>query len=263
MSISLCMIVKDEERCIIRCLDSVKEVVNEIIVVDTGSTDKTLSLIQEFQENHPKLKIKVFDYEWQDDFSEARNFSLSKATGQYILVLDADEYLCTNDVFKFKNTMKYLNSKKNDSYRLYFNLVDVGSNKGTPKVKLFPNGLDIYYSRPIHENLSDCFLEKRFKRMKEHISDIRIFHDGYDPAISDINSKLIRNLKILGDLVEKDCNDMISFFYFARDYYYLDAVKGLELLQKAHKELKKLDKPYFHFYLMECESILNNLSKVN
>ena len=82
--ISLCMIVKDEEQHLENCLNSIKELADEIIIVDTGSKDKTKEIAGKFTN-------KVYDFKWNDDFSEARNFSLSKATKDWILVLDADE----------------------------------------------------------------------------------------------------------------------------------------------------------------------------
>lgn len=85
-TISLCMIVKDEERCIERCLESVYSTVDEIIVVDTGSSDRTLELIAKFN-------AKVFHYKWDHNFSNARNHAIEQATGDYILQLDADEWL--------------------------------------------------------------------------------------------------------------------------------------------------------------------------
>ena len=85
ISLSLCMIVKDEEEVIRRCLDSVINIVDEIIIVDTGSTDKTKEIAKEYTR-------KVYDFKWIDDFSEARNFSFSKASKEYILWMDADEY---------------------------------------------------------------------------------------------------------------------------------------------------------------------------
>ena len=73
MKISVCLIVKDEELVIERCLCCVQKFADEIIVVDTGSKDRTKELAKKFTD-------KVFDFEWDDDFSKARNFSFSKAT---------------------------------------------------------------------------------------------------------------------------------------------------------------------------------------
>ena len=78
MTISLCMIVKNEEDVIERCLSSAKDVIDEIIIVDTGSTDSTKSIAQKYTD-------KVYDFKWCDDFSKARNFSFSKATMDYCM----------------------------------------------------------------------------------------------------------------------------------------------------------------------------------
>lgn len=86
VSISLCMIARDEEEALPRALNSVAGLADEIIVVDTGSTDST-------KEQAEKFGAKVFDYPWDDDFSAARNFAMEKATGDYIFFLDADERL--------------------------------------------------------------------------------------------------------------------------------------------------------------------------
>lgn len=86
VKISLCMIAKNEEFNIGRCLSSVKGVVDEIIIVDTGSSDETCQIAQSFG-------AKVQTFNWNDNFSDARNASLELATGDWILVLDADEEL--------------------------------------------------------------------------------------------------------------------------------------------------------------------------
>ncbi len=84
--ISLCMIVKNEEKVLARCLDSIKNAVDEIIIVDTGSTDNTKKIAIEYTDN-------VYDFEWIDDFSAARNFSFSKAKKDFIMWLDADDVI--------------------------------------------------------------------------------------------------------------------------------------------------------------------------
>lgn len=86
ISISVCMIVKDEERVLRRCLDSLRDIADEIIIVDTGSTDKTKQIASQYTD-------KVYDFEWIHDFSAARNYSFSKATMDYIYAADADELL--------------------------------------------------------------------------------------------------------------------------------------------------------------------------
>lgn len=87
MKISLCMIIKDEEKYIKQCLDNALPLVDEAIVVDTGSTDNTINII----EDEYKGKVKLINHEWNNDFAEARNKSLEEANGEWILILDADE----------------------------------------------------------------------------------------------------------------------------------------------------------------------------
>ena len=97
------MIVKDEEEVLERCLDSVKDVVDEIIIVDTGSTDKTKEIAYKFTD-------KVFDFEWINDFAAARNYSFSKATMEYCMWLDADDYIREEErekILKLKEQYNY------------------------------------------------------------------------------------------------------------------------------------------------------------
>lgn len=94
VTISLCMIVKNEQDVIARCLNSVKDIVDEIIIVDTGSTDNTKEIIKNYTDI-------IFDFQWGDYFSSARNYSFSKATKDFILWLDADDVVLEEDRLKF------------------------------------------------------------------------------------------------------------------------------------------------------------------
>ncbi len=97
ITISLCMIVKNEESVIERCITSIESVVDEIIVVDTGSDDCTRELAANIS-----TKVKVFEFEWCDDFSKARNYSFTKATKEYIMWLDADDIIKEIELKKVK-----------------------------------------------------------------------------------------------------------------------------------------------------------------
>ena len=94
ISISLCMIVRDEEKVLRRCLESVKDLVDEIVIVDTGSEDRSREIAGEFTEH-------VYDLEWQDDFSAARNYAFSRASGEYCMWLDADDVIPESSRHKF------------------------------------------------------------------------------------------------------------------------------------------------------------------
>ena len=95
VTISLCMIVKNEEKILARCLDSIGDLVDEIIIVDTGSEDGTKEIAARYTD-------KVYDFKWSQDFAEARNFSFSKAKCDYIYSADADEVLDESNREKFR-----------------------------------------------------------------------------------------------------------------------------------------------------------------
>ena len=105
--ISLCMIAKNEQANLKKCLNSVKDLVDEIIIVDTGSTDKTKEIAKKFG-------AKIVDFKWKDDFSAARNECLKHATKDWILVLDADEAIDENGSKEIKELIK----KEYDAYLL-------------------------------------------------------------------------------------------------------------------------------------------------
>lgn len=96
ITVSLCMIVKNEEDVLKRCLCSVKELVDEIIIVDTGSADRTKEIAREFTD-------RIYDFPWIDDFSAARNFAFGRASMDYILWLDADDILLPDEAVKFRH----------------------------------------------------------------------------------------------------------------------------------------------------------------
>lgn len=100
-SISLCMIVKNEEEVLARCLDCVREFADEIIIVDTGSTDKTREIAEKYTD-------KIYDFFWCDDFSKARNYGLERATQEYCMWLDADDVILPEEVEKIKRLKKIL-----------------------------------------------------------------------------------------------------------------------------------------------------------
>ncbi len=103
VSISLCMIVKNEEDVIGRCLASVKDLVDEINIIDTGSTDSTKEIAKQFTD-------RIFDFNWIHHFAAARNFSFQQATKEYILWLDADDVFLAEDQEKFKSLKQSLHS---------------------------------------------------------------------------------------------------------------------------------------------------------
>lgn len=113
ISISLCLIVKNEEETIANCLESIKDAVDEIVIVDTGSTDRTKEIIRNYTS-------RIFDFKWIDDFAAARNFAFQKAKMDYILWLDADDVLLEDDRQKLIQLKQTLNHSV-DSVTMIYN----------------------------------------------------------------------------------------------------------------------------------------------
>lgn len=149
ITISLCMIVKNEERILRRCLDSVADLVDELVIVDTGSTDGTKSIAAEYTE-------KVYDFPWIDDFSAARNFAFSKATKEYIYSADADEVLDGENRGRFRRLKEALLPEVEIVQMKYggqlrFNTVYNFDEEYRPK--LFKRQREFVWQGPIHETV--------------------------------------------------------------------------------------------------------------
>lgn len=151
ITISLCLIVKNEEDTIARCLESVKDVVDEIIVVDTGSSDKTKEIVATFTD-------RIFDFQWVDDFAKARNYSFEQATKDYILWLDADDVLLEKDRNLLNELKKTLNEDV-DSVKMDYNLAIDEFGNVTSKLKrnrLVKRSRGFNWIGAVHEYLEVC-----------------------------------------------------------------------------------------------------------
>jgi glycosyltransferase involved in cell wall biosynthesis/coenzyme F420-reducing hydrogenase beta subunit/polysaccharide pyruvyl transferase WcaK-like protein/lipopolysaccharide biosynthesis regulator YciM len=187
-SVSLCMIVKNEEKNLPRCLLSLKPIVDEIIIVDTGSTDRSRNLAALFGAN-------VVDHPWNGDFSAARNVSLEQATGNWILVMDADEVIAPHDHEQFRQLLKISTGKNSAfeittrNYMTKMNAEHWQANDGhypeqeagggwipSNKVRLFTNLKTIHFTNPIHELVDQSLAQARIPVRK---SSIPVHHYGY------------------------------------------------------------------------------------
>lgn len=147
IEISLCMIVKNEEKVLARCLDSIADLMDEIIIVDTGSTDDTKKIAQKYTKN-------IYDFEWVDDFSAARNFSFSKATKDYIYVADADEVIDEKNRRKFKDLKEVLLPEIEIVQMKYCNQLSNGTAYNFDeeyRPKLYKRLREFVWTEPVHE----------------------------------------------------------------------------------------------------------------
>lgn len=212
ISISLCMIVKNEEDVLGRCLDNIKYLVDEIIIVDTGSIDKTKEIASKYTKN-------IYDFEWIDDFSAARNYAFSKATKKYVMWLDADDVLLPKDKTKLKKLKENLDPSIDTVMMKYDVGFDVNDNVTLSyyRERLFKRVCNPTWVDPIHEVITP------FGNILH--SDIAISHKKIHA------SEPGRNLRIF----EKMINDGVGLnprqeFYYSRELYYNeryeDAIKG-------------------------------------
>ena len=143
-TLSICMIVKNEEKHLTKCLSSVKDIADEIVVVDTGSTDTTLHIAREFNSS-------IFHFKWNNDFASARNFALSKCQSDWILYLDADEELNNNSIDEIQ---KIIHGNLVAFNCIVKSLTANVSKFGLMKYpRLFPNDKRIKFEGKVHEQI--------------------------------------------------------------------------------------------------------------
>ncbi len=252
-TLSLCMIVENEEEYLPRCLASVQGVVDEIIVVDTGSTDRTVEIARGFG-------ARVYHHPWGGDFSEARNVSLEHATGDWILFLDADEELVEEDREKLR---ELLNDRVNEGF--YLNEINfVGDQPGLEAVlnlafRLFRNRKEYRFTGAIHEQIVACV-----QRHNPNIgfSSVRVNHYGYLNRPSVEKNKVSRNLEILLQEVERNPRDNFTRFNLGVEYMRLELYdKALEQYQKAFHKLPSLEVAYASILLRNIALCLKELKR--
>lgn len=147
IEISLCMIVKNEERVLARCLDSIADLMDEIIIVDTGSTDATKEIAARYTD-------QIYDFEWVEDFSAARNFSFSKATRDYIYAADADEVLDEENRQRFWELKELLLPEIEIVQMKYCNQLSQGTAYNFDeeyRPKLYKRQREFVWIEPVHE----------------------------------------------------------------------------------------------------------------
>lgn len=202
ITISLCMIVKNEEKVLERCLKSVEDLVDEIIIVDTGSEDKTVEIAKQFTSN-------VHTFQWIDDFSAARNYSFSLSKMEYSLWLDADDIIKEDD----RNTFK----KLKESLPKNINVVMMKYNTGFDE---YGNPTFSYFRERVIKNNSGMAWKGAIHEVIEPIGEVYYS----DCAISHkkiSNSDPERNLRIFETQIKKGVIlDPRQQFYYGRELYY-------------------------------------------
>jgi glycosyltransferase involved in cell wall biosynthesis/tetratricopeptide (TPR) repeat protein len=186
--LSVCLIAKNEEKFLAQCLSSIRDLAAQIVVADTGSTDRTVEIAKEFG-------AEIHAVVWTDDFAAARNAALAHATGDWILMLDADEELPAAQHEKIRAHLKDANAL---GFRLP--LVNVGQENEGPSFvpRLFRNAPGVFFHGRIHEQVFTSLLPLcKLWGMTTELGAAELKHHGYTKEVVRDRNKIERNLKLL------------------------------------------------------------------
>lgn len=253
-SIGLCVIAKDEEKNIARCISSVLGIVDEIVVVDTGSTDNTVKIAKE-------LNADVYYYPWNNSFSDARNFAMGKVKSRWLLLLDADEALDENSrqkLIDFVNTTQldgghfrvhnYTGSYAPENYNLHSAL------------RLLRNNGKYRFRGNIHEQICCDEREQLYDRFET--LDIIVHHYGYLDDVVREKQKRKRNLPILEKELKNNPGDPFTLFNLGNEYLsFNDYEKALAYYNEAKAHIKGVNMafvPHLYFRMINCYECLRH-----
>lgn len=202
VTISLCMIVRDEEEVLGRCLESVKELVDEIIIADTGSEDRTKEIASQYTD-------RLYDFKWTGDFSAARNFAFSKASKDYIMWLDADDVIPPDERNRFIDLKKTI-SGDTDVVMMPYAVSFDEAGRSTfiyYRERIVRNGAGYHFQGRVHEVIQPSG--------KIVYSDIRVEHHKIKAVDSDRNLRIYEEMEQGGELF-----DSRALYYYGRELLY-------------------------------------------
>ncbi|MFT9495194.1 tetratricopeptide repeat-containing glycosyltransferase family 2 protein, partial [Anaerosolibacter sp.] len=253
MLLSLCVITKNEEKNLSRCIQSVKDIVDEIIIVDTGSTDDTVKIAESYG-------AKVLYYPWDDSFSEAKNFAFRQAAGEWILTMDADEEVNALDKEKICSLLK------NDDIDIYLfqTLSYVGKYPGVDtasnlNIRLIRNHKGYQYIGAIHEQICN-FNQDVIDKSKVKIEKIIVYHYGYLDSAAKEKNKPGRNMRILEKILEGNPHNNFHLFNMGNEYLRLNKYKmALKYYKRAYRDFapELAHSPKLLFKLITTLDVLN------
>lgn len=241
--VSLCMIVKNEARNLGRCLQAARCHVDEIVVVDTGSTDATAAIAATYG-------ARVHHFPWNDDFSAARNAALDHATGDWALVLDADELLETPT----GNLQKLLDTLPLPAFTgrvpllalTLYNHVNVVTSSwaAIPVQRLFPREA-LRYKGAAHET-PELPENSPWELTPMHAANVEAHHHGYRPEVMRRLDKLERNITLMHKRLAEHPDDVGVYFLLGRELVYAQRFQeGYEALEHYMTHLPEENQPYF------------------
>lgn len=213
--ISVCIIAKNEEKYIEECLKHLQPYGFEIVVTDTGSTDRTKEIAEKYAD-------KVLDFEWIDDFSAARNFCAAHASNNWILSLDCDEYVSSVDVKMLRIAMQRYSKCVGIIHLKNLLLADTGEQRYTvDDVVRFYNKSRFTYINAIHEQIVLIKEDDKY-RYPFFIMPMEVIHHGYNITGEEMERKQQRNLRLLKKELEHNPEDAYIWFQIGQSNYVLN-----------------------------------------
>lgn len=236
-SLSLCMIVKDEERNLAKCLDSVRALQPEIIIADTGSTDRTVEIARQYG-------AQVFSFSFERvDFAAARNQTLARASGRWILMLDADEVLepasapLVQAVIAGNENAGYYFARRNHASDAEGFTTDYA-------VRLFPNRPDYRYRGRVHETIDAAILAGDSRLLTSGI----VIDHNFISHRETRRRKNHRYIEILKEEIEADPTDSTRLDFLAAEFHQLEMFAEAALVAEEIVRMRPLD-PCAHLNL--------------
>lgn len=225
--LSVCYIVKNEAEMLEKTLPSVSKAADELVIVDTGSNDSTIEVAKSFA-------AKVFEFPWKNDFAAARNRALENAACDWILFLDADEYVPEESLRKLK---EILQTSPHNAHQLIIWQAKYGTTEKQTsfyRTRIFRNFKGYYFSRPINEQLVD--VDKKFV-IGPVLPEIEVYHWGYHLPKDKMEQKKKRNIGMLAENLKHP--------YYAKDpamhYLLAENLKEIGMHKEAIEEYEKVD----------------------
>jgi len=227
--IAVSMIVKDEEDILEATLQNVSIFADEIVIVDTGSKDNTISIAKKYTD-------KIFTLEWNNDFSYARNYSLDKCDSDWILYLDADETLDEKSIPIIKDQ---IGKTKNNEGLLITKIINIKENNKENYIGYYPRlflniGFPLlHFFGKIHEQIAPSLINFGFEMVK---SDIEIIHQGYNISNEDLAKKVKRNLEILASHIQEEPTNGYTWYQLGNTLFQMNEYSQcIEILDNALK----------------------------
>jgi glycosyltransferase involved in cell wall biosynthesis len=246
-SIALCVIAKNEEEYIADCLDSARPFVDEIVVVDTGSTDRTVEIAREHG-------ARIEHFTWINDFAAARNFAIEAATKDWILMLDADERLESDAGPRLKLAAQRLPAEAFGYCLRVENELSDTNTVAHYVTRLFPNRPDLRFLGAIHEELKR--IPEGTQGMVIQLSDVRIRHLGYRHEVYAARNKDERNMRMLLQELDADPDNARLLYYVIQQHVALrrhaDALELLDRFMAHSSEMRRAFAEEGYRMKLEC-----------